>query len=153
MRLRRVFSVEQTPAPNALQSPTGKPLPPEDPLYLQMTLRAGTEIRHSGSVIIFGDVNGGAEVFATGDILIWGKLRGLAHAGYGGNSQAVVMALSLMPTQLRIADSIAMVAPLNQSAEPEIAFFANGRVMIVPAKNFDRQSLMEANRSSLTPNP
>lgn len=132
------FSVEQTTAPNALQSLPSKAVPSEDPLYLQMTLRAGTEIRHGGSIIIFGDVNGGAEVFAEGDILVWGKLRGLAHAGCGGNGQAMVMALSLMPTQLRIADSIAMVAPLHQSPEPEIAYISNGRVIIVPAKEFDR---------------
>ena len=31
--------------------------PIDDPLYIKMTVRSGTEIRHSGSIIVFGDVN------------------------------------------------------------------------------------------------
>ncbi len=116
------LSVEQAVAKEPLKITTNVGVPSEDPLYIKMTVRAGTEIRHSGSVIIFGDVHAGSEIIADGDILVWGKLRGLVHAGARGNTLAVVMALSLYPTQLRIAEAIALVEPPQTSFCPEIAY-------------------------------
>lgn len=116
------FSVEQATVKEPLKITTNVGVPSEDPLYIKMTVRAGTEIRHGGSVIIFGDVHAGAEIIADGDILVWGKLRGLVHAGAKGNPLAVVMALSLYPTQLRIAEAIAVVDPPKTSFCPEIAY-------------------------------
>jgi septum site-determining protein MinC len=94
-----------------------------EPLYLQMTVRSGVEIRHEGTVIIMGDVNPGGEIFAAGDILVWGRLRGIAHAGYPNNPQCLIMALQMEPTQLRIADRVARApeTPPPQF-EPEIAY-------------------------------
>jgi septum site-determining protein MinC len=107
------FSVEQGAIDRSLinndRQPSSNKDNPEDPLYVTMTIRSGAEIVHSGSVIIFGDVNAGAEIIAAGDILVWGKLKGKAHAGVKGNAQAVIMALHLEATQLRIADFIARV--------------------------------------------
>lgn len=96
-------------------------LPLEDALYVKMTVRSGVEIRHNGSVIIFGDVNAGGEIIATGDILVWGKLKGIAHAGAKGNAQAVIMALHLDATQLRIADFVARVDAPATNFLPEVA--------------------------------
>jgi septum site-determining protein MinC len=87
-----------------------------------MTIRSGAEIVHPGSVIIFGDVNAGGEVIAEGDILVWGKLKGKAHAGVKGNAQAVIMALHMEATQLRIADFIARVDTPATNFCPEIAY-------------------------------
>jgi septum site-determining protein MinC len=101
------------PIPNA---------PTDDPLYIKMTVRSGTEIRHSGSIIIFGDVNAGAELISEGDIIVCGKLKGMAHAGAKGNAQAVVMALHLDATQIRIANFIARVESPSTSFCPELAF-------------------------------
>lgn len=66
------------------------------------TLRSGQQIAFDGNVVVLGDVNPGAEVIAGGDIIVMGALRGLAHAGAKGRSDAVVVALDLQPTQLRI---------------------------------------------------
>jgi septum site-determining protein MinC len=116
------FSVEQG---TLLQNLPGfNPIPTdpsEDPLYVKMTVRSGTEIRHPGTVIVFGDVNAGGEVIADGDILVWGKLKGVAHAGAKGNAQAVIMALHLEATQLRIADFIARVDTPTTTYCPEVA--------------------------------
>jgi len=101
------------PIPNA---------PTDDPLYIKMTVRSGTEIRHSGSIIVFGDVNAGAELISEGDIIVCGKLKGMAHAGAKGNAQAVVMALHLDATQIRIASFIARVESPTTSFCPEVAF-------------------------------
>ena len=104
------------PIPNA---------PTDDPLYIKATVRSGTEIRHSGSIIIFGDVNAGAELISEGDIIVWGKLKGMAHAGVKGNAQAVVMALHLDATQIRIASLIARVESPSTYFCPEVAFVSN----------------------------
>lgn len=96
--------------------------PVDDPLYLKMTVRSGIEIRHSGSIIIFGDVNAGAELISEGDIIVCGKLKGMAHAGSKGNAQSMVMASHLDATQIRIASLIARVDSPSTSFCPEVAF-------------------------------
>ncbi|WP_019498390.1 septum site-determining protein MinC [Pseudanabaena sp. PCC 6802] len=93
-----------------------------EPLYVKMTVRSGTEIRHPGSAIVFGDVNAGGEVIADGDILVWGKLKGVAHAGANGNKQARILALHLEATQLRIGDLVARVEPPSTQYLPEVAY-------------------------------
>jgi septum site-determining protein MinC len=71
------------------------------------TLRSGQSVCFDGDVVILGDVNHGAEVVATGDVLVMGTLRGVVHAGSGGNSRAIVAAVRLEATQLRIAGVVA----------------------------------------------
>ena len=68
------------------------------------TCRAGEVRRFSGNVVVVGNVNPGAQIIAQGDILVFGKLRGLAHAGAGGDVTAVILAMSSVGPQLRIAD-------------------------------------------------
>ena len=122
------------PIPNA---------PTDDPLYIKATVRSGTEIRHSGSIIIFGDVNAGAELISEGDIIVWGKLKGLAHAGINGNAQAVVMALHLDATQIRIASLIARVESPSTYFYPEVAFVSNQglpAIQIVQAVDYSSKS-------------
>lgn len=87
-------------------------------LLLKETLRSGRAIYHEGDVIVVGDVNAGAEVVADGDIVVWGKVRGLVHAGAMGDRTAVVHALDLAPTQLRIADQIAITPPASKRRVP-----------------------------------
>ena len=71
------------------------------------TVRSGQRIDFDeGSVVILGDVNGGAEIVAEGNIIVLGNLRGFAHAGAKGNRSAFVVAHTINPTQLRIADII-----------------------------------------------
>jgi septum site-determining protein MinC len=111
----------------------------EEPLYVQSTIRAGVEIRHNGTVIVLGDVNPGGSIVAEGDILIWGRLRGLAHAGYGGNSDCRIMALRMDPTQLRIADQVARPpeTPPDQYL-PEVAYVGSNGIRIALAADFAR---------------
>jgi len=117
-------------------------IPQDDPLYVKMTVRSGIEIRHNGSIIVFGDVNAGGEIIATGDILVWGKLKGVAHAGAKGNSSAIVMALHLEATQVRIADFVARVDSPSTSFSPEIAHVSRKgtpSICITPAASFSAQ--------------
>ena len=70
------------------------------------SLRSGQKIEFEGSLVIIGDVNAGAGVIAGENIVILGELRGLAHAGAKGNKDAIIEAVSIEATQLRIADVI-----------------------------------------------
>jgi septum site-determining protein MinC len=75
----------------------------EDTQFIRHTLRSGQVERFlEGNMVILGDVNPGAEVTAAGDIIVLGALRGVAHAGALGNTASVIIALNLLPTQLRI---------------------------------------------------
>ena len=71
------------------------------------TCRAGEVMRFPGNVVVMGNVNPGAQIIAQGDIMVFGTLRGTAHAGAGGDSTAVILAMSAISPQLRIADFVA----------------------------------------------
>ncbi len=86
-------------------------------ILVRGALRSGRVIHGEGHVVVIGDVNPGAEIIAGGDVIVWGKLRGLVHAGAYGDSSAVVCALELTPTQLRIAEFIS-VSPAGRDKEP-----------------------------------
>lgn len=132
------YSVEQITAASPLIAKPGTATAMEEPLYIQMTLRSGTEIRHNGTVIVMGDLNPGGSIIAEGDILVWGRLRGVAHAGCKGNSKCLIMALQLEPTQIRIADYVAR-APETPPAQyfPEVAYVSpQGNIRIARASDF-----------------
>ena len=138
------YCVEQQAPVSALnQTPTPSQEPLAEPLYLQMTVRSGGEIRHPGTVVILGDLNPGSIVVADGDILVWGRLRGIAHAGAGGNSTCLIMALQMEPTQLRIADYVAR-APQTPPAQfyPEIAYVTPEGIRITKAADFSKSQFV-----------
>lgn len=74
--------------------------------FYRGTVRSGQLVSFDGNLVVIGDVNPGGEVTATGNVVVMGSLRGIVHAGANGNKEAVVVALNLQPTQLRIADVI-----------------------------------------------
>jgi len=90
-------------------------------LFLNRTLRSGTRIEFAGHVVVLGDVNPGGEIIAEGSVIIWGRLRGMVHAGSKGKRNAVICALDLSPTQLRIADEASAALKPQQNPKPEIA--------------------------------
>ncbi|HHW87350.1 MAG TPA: septum site-determining protein MinC [Chloroflexi bacterium] len=80
-------------------------------------LRSGHRLRRTENILVIGDINPGAEVISEGDILVWGRLRGVVHAGVGGNRRAIVAALDLEPTQMRIAD-VMTIGPDPKPGQP-----------------------------------
>ena len=101
-----------------------------DPAILvHRTLRSGNSVNYSGHVVVIGDVNPGAEVVASGNIIVWGRLRGMVHAGAEGDDQAVVCALDLSPTQIRISDKIVIPPKEGGGRGPEIAMIKAGEVV------------------------
>ncbi|MEH2362474.1 septum site-determining protein MinC [Nostoc sp.] len=141
------YSVEQLqPVSSLISEPTATAIPQADALYLEMTVRSGVEIRHPGTVILLGDLNPGGIVIADGDIIIWGRLRGIAHAGAGGNSECLIMALQMEPTQLRIADAVARAPEkLPMQFSPEVAHITPQGIRIARASDFSRNQFTKNN--------
>jgi septum site-determining protein MinC len=100
----------------------------DEAVFLERTLRSGHKVSYPGHIVVLGDVNPGAELIAGGNIIVWGKLRGVVHAGASGDLNAVVCALDLSPTQLRIADKISVSPPRKGKPRPEIARLEDGQV-------------------------
>jgi septum site-determining protein MinC len=103
----------------------------EQGVLFRRTLRSGFSIEYHGHVIVIGDVNPGAEITAGGDIIVWGHLRGMVHAGANGNTEAVVCALDLSPTQLRIAGKIALTPQRRGKPQPEMVHLKDEQVVAV----------------------
>lgn len=118
-------------------------------LLIRRTLRSGQAVRHPGHIVVIGDVNPGAEIVAGGDVVVWGRLRGIVHAGAGGDDSALVCALVLSPTQLRIGRHIALspghdtrrqreghgrsgAGSVGHHVVPEMAFVHEGQIVAEP---------------------
>jgi len=99
--------------------------------FLRRTVRSGQLHECVGNLVVLGDVNPGAELVAGGDILVFGTLRGQAHAGATGKKDALIVALNLHPTQLRIADRVARAnADSRTNHGPECAFIEKDYIVI-----------------------
>ena len=101
-------------------------------ILVQRTLRSGNSITYPGHVVVIGDVNPGAEIVAGGNIVVWGRVRGTLHAGAQGDEAAVVCALELTPTQLRIAGVISITPTQDETLVPEIVHLEDGHVVAEP---------------------
>lgn len=69
-------------------------------------IRSGQVVEVPGDLLIIGDVNPGGTVKALGNLYVLGSLKGIAHAGYMGSREAVIVASQMTPSQLRIADCL-----------------------------------------------
>ena len=100
-------------------------------VVMRRTLRSGQALQHAGHVTLIGDLNPGAEIVAGGDIIVFGRLRGIAHAGAMGDEEAVICALELTPSQLRIGAQIARPPDRGRPPQmPEIASVQDGRIIV-----------------------
>jgi septum site-determining protein MinC len=100
-------------------------------LMIRRTVRSGRRVNSQGHVVVFGDVNPGAEIVAGGDIIVWGRLRGNVHAGANGDENAVVCALDMIPTQLRIAGHITTSPDdKRRKPRPETALIRDNQIVV-----------------------
>jgi septum site-determining protein MinC len=107
-------------------------LPVDAAKWVKGPLRSGGRVVYDGNVIVMGDVNPGAEIVAGGSVIVWGRLRGVVHAGAQGDEKAVVCALELAPTQLRIAGEIAISPKKQGKHQPEVARLQDGQLVAEP---------------------
>ena len=106
--------------------------PEDSAMWVKRTVRSGVRLEYEGNVVVLGDVNPGAEVVAGGSVIVWGRLRGVVHAGAKGDQEAVVCALDLSPTQLRIAAEIATTPERRSKVVPEMARLQDGHLVAEP---------------------
>ncbi len=118
--------------PEAMSVPTAIEMAPDAAKWVKGPLRSGGKIAYEGNVVVMGDVNPGAEIIAGGSVIIWGRLRGVVHAGAEGDENAVVCALELLPTQLRIAGEIAVSPKKQGKSQPEVARLKDGHLTAEP---------------------
>ena len=124
-----VQPVTQEPAPAAVPQPAEVS---DTAMIVRRTLRSGVRLHNPGSIVIIGDVHPGAEVIAGGDVVVWGKLHGTVHAGAFGDDEAVVCALDLAPTQLRIGRYFTRSPDeRRRKAQPETGRVKSGRIEVV----------------------
>lgn len=103
--------------------------------FYKGNLRSGQVLETETSVIVLGDVNPGASVVSKGNIVVLGALKGTAFAGASGQSNCFVVALSMQPMQIRIADIIGRSPDRpndTKTQEPKIAFIEDGNIYIEP---------------------
>jgi len=121
----------EVPRPSIEQESELDPIEPNlgggEAILVRRTLRSGHVIRHPGHVVVIGDINPGAEVVAGGNVVVWGRIRGVVHAGATGNTNAVVCALDLTPTQLRIGTQISISPERKGKPRPEMAMLKEGQ--------------------------
>jgi len=119
---------------------------PTQALFVKTTFRSGQSINYHGDVVVLADVNPGAEIIAEGDIVVLGSLRGMAHAGSGGDTKAVIIALEMDSPRIQIGPHTGL-APSSKSGSksmlngPEIAYVKRRSVYVSPyAGRFTRYS-------------
>ena len=125
------------PAPLASNPvlPRAEPIGQDDlrGLIVKRRIRAGQTVRHSGNIVVIGDVNVGAEIIAGGDVIVWGRLRGTVHAGYPEDASAMVCALDLAPLQLRLGTLIGRpeeAAGERGAIYPEVGRVRDGAIVV-----------------------
>jgi len=103
-------------------------------------VRSGQVLHHVGNLLFLGDVNPGGTINCTGDIYVMGALRGMAHAGFEGNVDAIIAASYFSPTQLRIADVISRPPDEWEIKESnmEFAYLQEGHMQIDKIQNIAR---------------
>ncbi|MBF0337897.1 MAG: septum site-determining protein MinC [Nitrospirae bacterium] len=100
-------------------------------MTVSKTIRGGQRVTYDGDLMIIGNVNPGAYVIATGNIIVLGVLKGVAHAGAAGDEEAVVIALTLKPQQLKIANIVTRPPDDDvQTLYPEKAFVKDKTIQI-----------------------
>lgn len=102
--------------------------------FVKGTIRSGVRVFYEGNIVVIGDANPGSEIVASGNVVVMGALRGMVHAGADGNREAIVAALKLNPTQLRIGDIITRCPDESEgkSIKPEVAMIKDDIIYVEP---------------------
>lgn len=104
-------------------------------LFYKGTLRSGQSLEAKDSIVVIGDVNPGATITANGNVVIIGSLKGSVIAGQNGNENAFIMALSMSPMRIQIADIVAKNTdnrkiPRSKKDDAMIASIVNHQIII-----------------------
>lgn len=116
-------------------------MPKKEGRFYRGTLKKRQVLESESSIIILGDVEFGATVVSKGNIVVLGTIWGNVHAGAAGDRNAFVVALSMKPQMLRIADTAAAAQHVyirkEEKPEAKIAWLDGERIYIDPLRNQD----------------
>lgn len=102
-------------------------------------LRSGQVYKHlHGDLTLLGDVNAGAELVVSGSVVVFGRVRGIVHAGAMGDRTAIICAIELAATQIRIADVRARAPEDDTHRTPEIACIEDGQIIVQTWEEYRR---------------
>lgn len=104
----------------------------QEDLILYRHIRSGEELYHNGNIIIYGNVNPGAKVISSLNIIVHGSCKGFVWAGKPHNKDAFIMAEHLVPSQVKIASTIAIKPnnfPLEDNKVSMKAFIENSLIV------------------------
>lgn len=127
LKLRGIQSPDPGQALLTMDS-TKAEVPIAPPLVVRHTVRSGQQIRHSGDLVIVGDVNPGATLIAAGDIFVFGWLRGTAYSGQPDRRDHNIYAVRFQPAQIKIGEVLALGDRNGQT--PEWAHVENGIIVV-----------------------
>ena len=104
--------------------------------FYKGNLRNGDVLESEASIVVIGDVEKGAKVTAKGNIIVLGALKGTAFAGAAGNLNAVIVAIEMAPSQIRISDLSFQKAEKGRllGRGPMMILVENGRICSEPIK-------------------
>ncbi|MFR5601479.1 MAG: septum site-determining protein MinC [Lachnospiraceae bacterium] len=104
--------------------------------FYKGSLHRGESLESEASVVIIGDVERGAKVISKGNVIVLGELRGNAFAGVSGNESAVIAALVMAPTQIKIADCAGYFGEKGKKLgrSPILLSVVEKRIQIQPMK-------------------
>ena len=104
--------------------------------FFKGNLQNGETLESEASIVIIGDVLKGGKVLAKGNVIVLGKLSGTVCAGVAGNKGALITALEMAPSQLRIADCTSGLDGRSRrlGRGPMKAYLENNKVLIKPMK-------------------
>ncbi|MFM7679561.1 MAG: septum site-determining protein MinC [Roseiflexaceae bacterium] len=106
---------------------------------LMRNLRSGQVYKHlHGDLTLLGDVNAGAELVVSGSVVVFGRVRGIVHAGAMGDRSAIICAIELAATQIRIADVRARAPEDDTHRTPEIACIEDGQIIVQTWEEYRR---------------
>ena len=94
-------------------------MPRKEGQFYKGTLKKRQLLETEKSIIVLGDVDFGATVVSKGNIVVLGTIRGSVHAGAAGNRNAFVVALSMKPQALRIADVSTKQLYIRKEEKPD----------------------------------
>lgn len=104
--------------------------------FYRGNLMHGESLESESSIVIIGDVTNGSKVIAKGNVIVLGALKGSVYAGAAGDEGAVIAAMEMAPTQLRIADCVGKTQPKSRKLGrgPMLACIENDAICTKPMK-------------------
>lgn len=104
------------------------------------TIRSGQVLQAPGDILLIGKIHPGGTIRASGSIFILGELLGLAHAGFDGDNEAIVVADFQTDAQIRIAESVQIIEnkAKNQASTDEKQFAYINDLHILDFEGLDK---------------